>query len=173
MDILVSPAGVLVWQGRQIRAALGRSGVSADKREGDGATPVGSFPLRRVMFRPDRVARPETALPVRALEPDDGWCDAPGHAAYNRLVKVPFAASHEALWRDDGLYDVIVDLGYNDDPVVEGRGSAIFLHVARPDYGPTQGCVAVALPELLWLLAGCDARTRLCVSRDPLPGPML
>jgi L,D-peptidoglycan transpeptidase YkuD (ErfK/YbiS/YcfS/YnhG family) len=170
MDILVSPAGGLVWQGRQLRAALGRSGISADKREGDGATPIGCFALRTCMFRADRVAAPKTALPLRPIAKDDGWCDASDHAAYNRLVKLPFAASHEELWRTDGLYDVVVDLGYNDDPPVPGRGSAIFLHVARPDYGPTQGCVAVAREDLLWLLSRCDTRTRLCVSAEPPPG---
>lgn len=166
MDIVVSPAGDLVWKGRRMRAALGRSGVSAHKHEGDGATPIGCFALRTVMFRPDRVAVPKTALPVRALARDDGWCDAPDHPSYNRLVKRPFAASHEELWRKDALYDVVVDLGYNDDPPVAGRGSAIFLHVARPDYGPTQGCVAVALDDLLWVLARCDRTTRLCVRGD-------
>ena len=149
-----------------MRAALGRSGISADKRESDGATPIGCFALRSVMFRPDRLPAPKTVLPVRAIATDDGWCDASDHASYNRLVKLPFAASHEELWRTDGLYDVVVDLGYNDDPPAPGRGSAIFLHVARPDYGPTQGCVAVALDDLLWLLARCGRATRLCVRAD-------
>jgi L,D-peptidoglycan transpeptidase YkuD (ErfK/YbiS/YcfS/YnhG family) len=98
------------------------------------------------------VAKPETALEVLALTPDDGWCDAPDDPHYNRFVKRPFAASHETLWRDDHLYDVIAVLGFNDDPVVAGKGSAIFLHVASADYGVTEGCVALVLPDLLAVL---------------------
>jgi len=134
------------------RCAVGRAGVGHKQREGDGVTPVGVWPMRYVLYRPDRVARPETALGVRALAPDDGWCDAPGDPHYNQLVKRPFAASHEALWRDDHLYDIVVVLGFNDDPVITGKGSAIFLHVAKPDYGVTEGCVALALPDLLAVL---------------------
>lgn len=134
------------------RCAVGRAGVAHKQREGDGVTPIGAWPIRYVLYRPDRVAKPETALDVRALTPEDGWCDAPEESNYNRLVKQPFAASHETLWREDHLYDVIAVLGFNDDPVVAGKGSAIFLHVAKPGYAPTEGCVALALPELLAVL---------------------
>lgn len=164
MDIRVGADGTLEWRGRRLRCALGRGGVTDDKREGDGATPTGCFALRRVYYRPDRGAPPATALPVSATDPTDAWCDDPADAAYNTLVRGAHAASAETLWRDDALYDVVVVLAHNDDPVVPGAGSAIFLHIARPDYGPTEGCIAVAREELLEILAACDETTRLCVS---------
>ena len=153
MDITVDPLGELSWRGRRVRCALGKGGLRADKREGDGATPVGRFPLRRVLYRPDRLAPPVTALPVAAIGPADGWCDDPADSAYNRPVALPYPASAERLWRDDPVYDLVVVLGHNDDPVVAGRGSAVFLHLARPGYAPTEGCVALALADLLSLLA--------------------
>ncbi len=153
MDILVNAAGELQWANRTYRCALGRGGVRIDKREGDGATPVGRFPLRRVLYRPDRLSAPTTLLPVSALSPDDGWCDDPADPQYNRPVRLPYAARHEVLWRSDALYDVIVVIGYNDAPVVADMGSAIFMHVARSDYWPTEGCVALASPVLLQILA--------------------
>ena len=134
MEITVLPSGHLTWNGQRVRCALGRGGIRADKREGDGATPAGVFPLRRVFYRADRLSAPQTSLPVQALDPADGWCDEAADPAYNRLIKKPFDASHEKLWRDDSVYDVIVELGYNDDAPVAGLGSAIFLHVAKP-YG--------------------------------------
>lgn len=121
---------------------------AAGKREGDGASPIGKWPVRRVFYRPDRGPAPETGVPVIALKPDDGWSDDPGEPAYNRLVPLPCRGSHERLWRGDGVYDLIVELGCNDDPVVAGMGSAIFLHVARPGYAPTEGCVALAEGDL-------------------------
>lgn len=168
MDLIVSQDQD-VWRARYgpraWRCAIGTGGIkpAAEKREGDGATPLGCYALRRVMFRPDRLAAPETRLAVAPLSPADGWCDDPSHAAYNRPVRLPFAASHERLWRDDRIYDVIVVLGHNDDPRVAGFGSAIFLHAARADYAPTQGCVALAMPDLLEFLNDADASTRLCV----------
>ncbi len=143
------------------RCALGPAGITADKREGDGATPAGCFPLRRVLYRADRLARPETALPVTPLAPEDGWCDDLRDAAYNTQVRLPFAAGHERLWRDDAIYDAIVILGHNDAPPRPGAGSAIFLHVARDDYASTQGCVALALPHLLTVLQEADAGTHI------------
>jgi len=135
--------------GRAWQCALGRGAVGREKREGDGVSPVGRWPLRRVLYRADRLAKPDTALACQAIDPDDGWCDDPADASYNRPVRLPYSASHERLSREDGLYDIVVVLGHNDDPVVPGAGSAIFLHVARDDYGPTEGCVALALPDLL------------------------
>lgn len=163
MVLLVSPEGRLRWPRNDVRCALGRGGVRADKREGDGATPVGNFPLHRVLYRPDRLPRPATGLLTQPIEPDQGWCDDPAHPAYNRPVRLPFAASHERLWREDGLYDVLVVIGHNDDPVVAGAGSAIFLHVAKRDFGPTEGCVALAPADLLRLLASCGPGDRLIV----------
>lgn len=165
MEIRVRPPGVVGWRDVRARCALGRGGLGDDKREGDGATPIGRFPLRRVLFRPDRLAAPPTALPVAPLRADDGWCDDPGDGRYNTPVRLPCPARHEVLWRDDGLYDLIVVVGYNDDPPVAGRGSAIFIHVATADYAPTGGCVALALADLLSLVGDCDGDSRLWVSR--------
>ncbi len=148
------------------RCAIGRGGVRRDKREGDGATPVGTWPLRRVLYRPDRGDPPETALSVAPLAPEDGWCDDPAHADYNRPVTLPHPARHERLWRDDRLYDFVVVLGHNDDPVVPGAGSAVFLHVAQDDYAPTEGCVALAAADLRALLRQARSDSRLRVEAD-------
>ena len=169
MDLIVYREGA-EWRAalgaRTWRCAVGRSGVSGDKAEGDGATPAGRFPLRRVLYRPDRVPAPETDLPTATIDRDDGWCDEPGDPAYNRAVRLPYPAGHERMWREDHLYDVVVIIGHNDDPPQPGDGSAIFLHVARPDYGPTEGCVAFALPDLLEILRPADGATHVCVE-DP------
>ena len=155
MEALVTADGRLVLGGQTFRAAIGRGGVRADrdKQEGDGATPAGPLPLRRVLYRADRVAIPRTALPREPIADSDGWCDDPGHADYNRMVRLPHPARCEALWRADAVYDIVGVLGWNDMPVARGRGSAIFLHVARPDYAPTAGCVALAEPDLRAVLA--------------------
>ncbi len=146
----VHPDGRFLFQGQVLRCALGKGGVrsAAEKREGDGATPAARLPLRRVLFRADRGPPPRCAIPMEPIAPSDGWCDDPAHRAYNRKVILPFDASHEALWRDDAVYDVIGVLGWNDDPVERGRGSAIFLHLARDDFRPTEGCVALEARDL-------------------------
>ena len=162
-DLVVHPPNILRWRGRQFACAIGRGGVRSNKREGDGATPAGRFPLRRVLYRPDRMAPPRTALPIAPLSPRDGWCDDPDHSLYNQALRLPHDARHEELWRADRVYDLIVILGHNDAPVVPGAGSAVFLHVARPDYAPTAGCVAVAAGDLLAILAGVDRQAWLRV----------
>jgi len=150
--------GSLHW-----RCALGRGGISADKIEGDGCTPAGRFPLRRLIYRPDRVRDIACALPTQAMVPSDGWCDEPGDAAYNRLVTRPYPARHETLWREDALYDLLLVIGHNDDPVVPGKGSAVFLHLAQPDYGPTAGCVAFARSDFVTLLGAIDRTTHIVI----------
>ncbi len=166
-DLIVSRGPNGAWRAtfgdRDWPCAIGAGGVTGDKREGDGATPLGCFVLRRVLYRPDRLARPETALPVAPIGAEDGWCDDPDDPAYNEQVSLPYGASHERLWREDGIYDVIVVLGHNDAPPVEGQGSAVFLHVAKPDYAPTLGCVALALGNLLSVLVAAGPDTRVCV----------
>jgi L,D-peptidoglycan transpeptidase YkuD (ErfK/YbiS/YcfS/YnhG family) len=141
--------------GRIVRCVLGKGGViaAADKREGDGATPLGVWPIRRLLYRPDKAPPPYTALAVHAIQPHEGWCDAPGDAAYNRPVRLPYGASAERLWRDDEVYDLVGVLGHNDDPPISGMGSAIFLHLTRPDHRPTEGCVALDRADLLTLLS--------------------
>ncbi|WP_428490950.1 L,D-transpeptidase family protein [Rhodopila sp.] len=145
--------GHLTIGAETFRAGLGRGGVRAAKQEGDGATPLAALALRQVLYRSDRGAAPVCAVPVEPLSPQDGWCDDPANAAYNRRVRLPIQASAERLWRDDALYDIIGVLGWNDAPVRRGRGSAIFLHIARPDYAPTDGCIALAANDLRRVLA--------------------
>lgn len=163
-DLMVSGAGMASIAGRSFRCAVGRGGVSSAKREGDGATPIGAWPLRQVLYRPDRGMRPVTALQTTPMKSTDGWCDAPTDPNYNRMVRHPYPASAEHLWRRDSIYDLIVVVGYNDAPVVPGKGSAIFLHIARPDYSPTAGCVAFSRRDLVTILGLLSPASRLVVS---------
>jgi len=146
-----------------IPCALGAGGIVIDKREGDGGTPRGRFRLRGGAYRPDHLGiRPRTALPLRPTRQDDGWCDDRRDRRYNRPIRLPAPGiSAEAMWRGDGLYDVVIDLDYNRAPIRKGRGSAIFLHVARDGYRPTEGCVALARADLLRLLRRLGPRTHL------------
>ena len=143
--------------------ALGRSGIKANKREGDGGTPRGTFRLRRLWWRQDLTPRPRTLLPVRPIRRDDGWCEDPRDRAYNQPVKVPEGSSDDRLWRADRLYDFIIEIDHNTRPRVAGRGSAVFVHVARPGFSPTAGCVALKAPALRRLIERVGKRTRLVV----------
>ncbi len=160
---VVWPDGHVELGDRRCRAALGRSGVRPDKQEGDGATPAGTLMLRRLLYRADRIAIPRAAVAREPIGPTDGWCDDPAHPDYNRQITLPHPAHCEELWRRDALYDIVGVLGWNDDPVERGRGSAIFLHVARADFSPTDGCVALPRADLLALLA--DGLTGLDIRR--------
>jgi L,D-peptidoglycan transpeptidase YkuD (ErfK/YbiS/YcfS/YnhG family) len=151
MDLIVSysPEGaVLNWGAGPRRCAIGPAGIARKLSEGDGVTPCGVFALRQVFYRADRIAKPDCVLPARPTVKTDGWCDAAEDSNYNRLVTLPYPASAENLWREDHLYDLVAVIGFNDQPVVPGKGSAIFLHLAKPDYLPTQGCVALAELDL-------------------------
>ncbi len=153
--------GLLIAGGLKAECALGRAGIGGRKREGDGKTPLGQYRLVAVLYRPDRLRRPTTRLPVMPIRPDAGWCDDPGDPHYNQKVRLPFAASHEELWRDDHVYDLLVILDYNLKRPVRGAGSAIFLHLAKPALTPTAGCVAVSLPTMRRLLAAVGPGTFL------------
>jgi L,D-peptidoglycan transpeptidase YkuD (ErfK/YbiS/YcfS/YnhG family) len=155
--------GVLSAGPWSLPVALGRGSVKAGKREGDGATPRGVFHPVRLWWRPDRLPRPATRLPVRRIGPGDGWCEDPNDRRYNRPVRVAAGSTADRLARQDALYDVIVEIDHNTRPRVAGRGSAVFVHVARPGFAPTAGCIALTRPALLRLVARLTRRTRIVV----------
>lgn len=152
---------------KEYRCTIGRGGVAApgEKREGDLKTPTQAMPLRACYYRPDRVEKPRTGLPLIALTPQDGWCDDVAHPLYNQPVKLPFAGRHETLWREDHVYDLIIPLGYNDGPIEAGMGSAIFMHLMREDGVGTEGCIALNKADLLEVLAHADTNTVLDVNQ--------
>lgn len=158
-------SSVAHWGAAAFPCFIGQGGIKRHKQEGDGATPVGLFPFREVFYRADRIEQPLTALPITAITPQMGWCDAPHHLQYNRLVKLPFEASHERLHREDGAYDLVLVVGYNDAPPVPGLGSAIFVHL-KGDKTYTKGCVALDRADLLHVLSMATIGSFLHVSCD-------
>jgi L,D-peptidoglycan transpeptidase YkuD (ErfK/YbiS/YcfS/YnhG family) len=156
--------GRLYWSMGSAVAAVGRSGVRLDKREGDGATPAGTYPLVSVYYRADRMPLPLSKLPVIPLKPNDGWVDDPDDRNYNRLVSLPYPVSAERMWREDHLYDALIVIAYNMEPVIPGAGSAIFLHIADPDFAPTAGCVAIRNEVLLSLLPLLGPGSRITIN---------
>lgn len=153
----------LSFNGKTYQIAIGKCGFSQDKREGDHCTPLGTFSLRECWYRADKLEKPQTSLPLRIIQQDDGWCDAPDDENYNRHIKLPYISSHEKLWRDDDMYNLIIPLGYNDAPIIAGKGSAIFMHVARPGYEGTEGCVALEQEDLLEVLKSVDSSSKIII----------
>ncbi len=153
--------GLLVAGGIRIVCALGKAGFVRAKCEGDHGTPIGCFTFRNGFYRADRIVRPRTALSLQPARPCDGWCDDVRDRRYNRLLRLPDAARHETLQREDHLYDVVVDFGFNRKPRIMGRGSAVFLHLARPGFLPTEGCIAVHPSAIRRLIAIIGPKTRL------------
>jgi L,D-peptidoglycan transpeptidase YkuD (ErfK/YbiS/YcfS/YnhG family) len=146
-----------------VRVALGRAGIKTDKREGDGATPAGRFHPVRLWWRADRLARPRTLLPVRSIGVDDAWCEDPTDRRYNRPFHRSANEPGDRLRRDDELYDLIVEIDHNSRPRMAGRGSAVFIHIARPGLAPTAGCVALARNDLLRLVGRLSHKTRIII----------
>ncbi|MEP1206975.1 MAG: L,D-transpeptidase family protein [Rhizobiaceae bacterium] len=157
--------GLLRAGNRTLRCALGRSGIGIKRGEGDGVTPRGCFRLLGVMVRAERVPVRHAAIDLCGISETDGWCDQPGDRNYNRPVNLPYPASHEKLARDDHLYDVALVMDYNVTRrlTAKGSGSAIFFHLARPDYTPTEGCVAISRRDMLWLLPRIGPQTEMVV----------
>jgi L,D-peptidoglycan transpeptidase YkuD (ErfK/YbiS/YcfS/YnhG family) len=155
-DITVRSENELVFNGHTYRCAIGRNGFTVSPKEGAKKTPIGSFALRECWYRADRLSAPKTGLPLHIIKKNDGWCDDPTDKHYNTHVTLPFAHSHEEMWREDGIYDIVVTIGFNDSPVVSGIGSAIFLHLAKPDFAPTLGCIAIKKKDMLDILSECS-----------------
>jgi L,D-peptidoglycan transpeptidase YkuD (ErfK/YbiS/YcfS/YnhG family) len=146
-----------------VPVALGRGGIRANKREGDGGTPRGTFRLRRLWWRADRMTRPMTHLPARRIRDDDGWCEDPRDRRYNQPIRDKPDHPGDRLKRADHLYDLIIELDHNTRPRIAGRGSAVFVHMARPGFAPTAGCVALKADALRRLIARIGPRTRIVI----------
>ncbi|MDP5308486.1 L,D-transpeptidase family protein [Paracoccus spongiarum] len=159
-DLVLTPQGIR-FRGRMIPCSIGRAGITADKREGDRATPAGLHRITGLWYRRDRL--PPPARWARAIGPGDLWCDAPGDPAYNHHARAPLAASHERLRRADPLYDLILTTDWNWPEAVPGRGSAIFLHQWRRPRLGTEGCIAFARRDLIWIARHATPGTRLIV----------
>lgn len=153
--------GKLEFGGRIYDVTLGRNGIQAQKREGDGATPAGIFRLVRLLWRADRLARPVTRLRTSSIAAHMGWCDEPADFRYNRPVNLPWPKSAECLWRQDHLYDLVVVISHNQNPVVPGAGSAVFIHLQRADHGPTAGCIALQRSDFLEVLENSGPETEI------------
>lgn len=156
--------GVMEVGGRTFPVALGRGGIAFDKREGDGHTPAGTWRILRLIYRDDRGRRPTTRLAAKPIGTSDGWCDDPQDRRYNQPVRLPLSASHERMRRDDGLYDLVLILDHNMRPRVKGRGSAVFIHIAKPGLKPTEGCVALPAAELKRLVPRLRPGARVIIA---------
>ncbi|MGY4475178.1 L,D-transpeptidase family protein [Bradyrhizobium sp. USDA 3364] len=155
--------GWLTAEGWTVPVALGRGGILANKREGDGGTPRGVFHPRQLWWRADRHQRPTTFLPTRPIRREDAWCEDPTDRHYNQPIRLDREQAGDRLTRDDHLYDFIVEIDHNAAPRVAGRGSAVFLHLARPNFAPTAGCVSMTKASMLRLLRRMSPQTRIVI----------
>jgi L,D-peptidoglycan transpeptidase YkuD (ErfK/YbiS/YcfS/YnhG family) len=158
-------SGTISFQNKEYPCVIGRGGTidPNQKCEGDGATPLGTYALRELWYREDRVRKPECVLTPHIITPEDGWCDDSSSENYNHPIRLPTTEHHENLWLENDTYNLIVPLGYNDEYPIPGKGSAIFLHVARPAFTPTDGCVAMRQEDLLEILARVDKDTQIVI----------
>ena len=162
-NIVVHSSGYLIYKGEKYKASIGKEGITENKKEGDEKTPIGCFKLREIFYRKDRIEKPKSVLKVKEIKENYGWCNDCSSRNYNKLIKIPTKEKHEKLWRKDNTYDIIVPLGYNDEPATKDKGSAIFMHLARKNYSPTEGCIALSKEDLLEILSKISNETLVCV----------
>ena len=154
--IIVNKSGVLKYKNLKFKCALGEAGIGKKKKEGDNITPKGSYRLLKLFYRSDRIPNFKTVLKKNKINKKMGWCDDINNKNYNKLIKLPSSFSHEKLFRKDNIYDLIIPINYNTKKIVKGKGSAIFLHVAKKNYEPTRGCIALKKKDLILLLKSID-----------------
>jgi L,D-peptidoglycan transpeptidase YkuD (ErfK/YbiS/YcfS/YnhG family) len=165
MDLFITPESA-IWGISRFSFTYGKEGFTTDKREGDKKTPVGIFPFRRVFYRPDRISKPVSTLPIIPIDTSMGWCDDPLSQDYNQLITLPFKYSHEKMWREDHLYDLVIEVAYNDAPIISGKGSAIFIHVMRSQEKPTLGCIGLELEHLVKIVSEATDTSKLIIENS-------
>jgi len=159
--IIVKKSGYLKYKNFKFRCALGKGGIKQKEREGDFITPKGKFKLIKIYYRADRIKKISSALKKIKIKKNIGWCDDVSSNYYNKQIKINKKFSHEKLYRKDNIYDIVVVLNYNLNPIIKGKGSAIFLHVAKKNYKKTQGCIALKKNELLNLVSKIKRNTQI------------
>ena len=159
--IIVKKNRSLKYKNFKFGCSLGKAGIKKKIREGDNITPRGTFKLLRVFYRPDKIKKIKTKLNKIKIKKNFGWCDDPRSKFYNKLVRLPFKGSYEKLYRRDNIYDLLIVLNYNTNPIIENKGSAIFIHIAKKDFNNTAGCVALTKKDLLILLANIKKNTKI------------
>jgi L,D-peptidoglycan transpeptidase YkuD (ErfK/YbiS/YcfS/YnhG family) len=150
--IIVNKSGVLKYKNLKFKCALGEAGIGKKRKEGDNITPKGSYKLLKLFYRSDRIPNFKTLLKKNKINKKMGWCDDSNNKNYNKLIKLPCSFSHEKLFRKDNIYDLVIPINYNTKKIVKGKGSAIFLHIAKKNYEPTRGCIALKKKDLILLL---------------------
>jgi len=153
--------GVAYYNSKKFHCSLGWAGINRIKKEGDGKTPAGNFSLRQIYYRQDRISKPLSQIPTKSMEKYYGWCDQPSDPAYNKLVHLPYSGRTECLWRKDEIYDLIVVINHNTNPVIPCAGSAIFIHITTLNFEHTNGCIGMQLKDLIYLLKRCSASTKI------------
>ena len=151
----------LYFENYKLRCSIGKRGISSKKREGDKKTPKGEFKLKYILYRKDRVFNFQTKLKKIKIDKKMGWCDDPKSNHYNKIINYPFKYSSEKLWRKDNIYDIIIIIDYNLDPVIKNKGSAIFLHIAKRKYQQTAGCIAVSKRNIKLIASKINKRTKI------------
>lgn len=164
MMLTVYNNGFLHFDQKTYKCAIGKNGITQHKVEGDLKTPEGTFFLRKLYYREDKLSKPETLLPSIAISKDDGWCDDITSKDYNQHITLPSSKSHEELWRDDDKYDLIIPISYNDDPILRNKGSAIFIHLIDKEYSGTEGCIALAKDDLIYILKKLSLSSKITIS---------
>ena len=160
---LVVKNGFLTYQNYKYKCSIGYNGLTNNKSEGDGCTPIGTFKINKILYRPDKINNYKFNLDSEIIEKKNGWCDDIESDLYNQKINFPFNQSAEHLYRNDDLYDIVCVIDFNLNPIIKGKGSAIFLHVASDDYSPTHGCVAIKKDELLKLSINLDIDSTITI----------
>ena len=159
--IIINKSGYLKYKNLKFRCSLGRAGIGKKKKEGDAITPKGKFRILKIYYRFDRIKKFSTNIKKIKIKKNMGWCDDPNSRFYNKLISLPKKDNHEKFYRSDNIYDVLVVLNYNMDPIIKGKGSAIFIHIAKKQFEPTAGCVALNKADLLSLLTTIKKNTEI------------
>ena len=162
--IIVKNSGYLKYKNLKFRCALGKAGIKKKEKEGDNATPKGIFKITRLYYRPDRIKNIITAVKKIKIKKNVGWCDDPNNKFYNKEIKLPNKFSHEKLYRKDNLYDLVLVLNYNTNPIIKNKGSAIFLHITKNSYKKTKGCIALKKKHLIELISQIKKNVKIKIN---------